>query len=307
MIKTTKAFIAILLFITTSIQLSAQEVKDYTGSLVWKVSGKDLTQPSYILGTHHLIEKNFLDSINGFSEAFANTQQIAGELDMSNISEIQAKIQAVAMMPQDTTYQMLLNEIDYAALETNLTGFFGAGLNQLGNLRPAMLSNLYVVVLYQKIFSEYNPQTHILIDEHIQNKGRAENKRIIGLETADDQIYALFYSTPLDVQAQSLTCATGLSLDYYKEQLTDMNNKYMAGDLVGLYDLAYNDPNPVCPIDEVYKAALLKNRNDNWLVQMPQIMKTTSTLFAVGALHLAGEEGLLYQLDKMGYKIEAVK
>ena len=307
MIKTTKAFIAILLFITTSIQLSAQEVKDYTGSLVWKVSGKDLTQPSYILGTHHLIEKNFLDSINGFSEAFANTQQIAGELDMSNISEIQAKIQAVAMMPQDTTYQMLLNEIDYAALETNLTGFFGAGLNQLGNLRPAMLSNIYIILLYQKIFSEYNPQTHLPIDVHIQNMAKDEKKKIIGLETAEDQIYALFFSRPLDVQAQSLTCATGLSLDYYKEKLTDMSNKYKAGDLVGLYDMSCNDPDPACPIDEEYNKALGKDRNDKWLVQMPQIMRTTPTFFVVGALHLGGEEGLLYQLDKMGYKIEAVK
>lgn len=307
MIKTTKALIAILLFIVTSIQLSAQEVKDYTGSLLWKVSGKDLAQPSYILGTHHLIDKSFLDSINGFTDAFDATQQIIGELDLSNTAGIQTKIQAVAMMPQDTTYQMLLNENDYASLDTNLTAFFGAGLNQLGNLRPAMLSNLYVLILYQKIFPEYNPQTHVLIDEHIQNKGRAENKKVIGLETADDQIYALFYSTPLDVQAQSLTCATGLNLDYYKEQLTDMNNKYIAGDLVGLYDLAYNDPNPICPVDEVYKAALLKNRNDNWLKEMPQIMKTTPTLFAVGALHLAGEEGLLYQLAKRGYKVEAVK
>lgn len=307
MIKTTKAFIAILLFIATSIQLTAQEVKDYTGSLLWKVSGKDLAQPSYILGTHHLIEKTFLDSINGFTEAFANVHQIAGELDMSNMTEIQTKIQTVAMLPQDTTYQMLLNEVEFTALDSNLTGFFGAGLSQLGNLRPAMLSNVYVALLYQRIFPEYNPQTHLPIDVHIQNKAKAEDKKIIGLETVEDQIYALFFSRPLDIQAQSLTCATGLSLDYYKEQLTDMNNKYMAGDLVGLYDLAYNNPNPACPVDEVYNAALLKNRNDKWLLQMPQIMKTTPTFFVVGALHLAGEEGLLYQLTEMGYKVEAVK
>ncbi|GAB6008029.1 TraB/GumN family protein [Dysgonomonas reticulitermitis] len=53
--------------------------------------------------------------------------------------------------------------------------------------------------------------------------------------------------------------------------------------------------------------AINKDRNDKWLLKLPQIMKEKSNLIAVGALHLAGEEGLLYQLAKMGYKIQAVE
>ncbi|GHT71951.1 hypothetical protein FACS189455_4730 [Bacteroidia bacterium] len=50
-----------------------------------------------------------------------------------------------------------------------------------------------------------------------------------------------------------------------------------------------------------------KARNDAWMKKLPGLMKDKSSFIAVGALHLVGEEGLLNQLEKAGYKVEAVK
>ncbi len=50
---------------------------------------------------------------------------------------------------------------------------------------------------------------------------------------------------------------------------------------------------------------LLGDRNRNWLPGIEAMLVTAEVeLILVGALHLAGEQGLLAQLRKRGYKLE---
>ena len=50
-----KSFIGAVIFICVAFSANAQ--------LLWKVSGNGLTQPSYIIGTHHLAPFSIMDSI----------------------------------------------------------------------------------------------------------------------------------------------------------------------------------------------------------------------------------------------------
>jgi len=54
-------------------------------------------------------------------------------------------------------------------------------------------------------------------------------------------------------------------------------------------------------------AKMLDNRNADWLTKMPGIMNEKPTLFAVGAGHLLGENGVLNLLRKAGYTVEPVQ
>ena len=65
--------------------------------------------------------------------------------------------------------------------------------------------------------------------------------------------------------------------------------------------------NNTCDSTPEEKETLIYARNDNWMKQMPEIMKQKSTLFAVGAGHLPGERGVLALLRKAGYTVEGVK
>ena len=60
-------------------------------------------------------------------------------------------------------------------------------------------------------------------------------------------------------------------------------------------------------VSEEYEYAINKERNDKWLAKLPGLMSERPLFVAVGALHLAGEEGLLRQLHAMGYKVTPVK
>jgi len=55
------------------------------------------------------------------------------------------------------------------------------------------------------------------------------------------------------------------------------------------------------------KDKLLKDRNLNWITQLPAIMQQQPTFIAVGAGHLVGDYGLIKQLRLKGYKVTAVK
>ena len=84
-----KSFIGAIIFICVALSANAQ--------LLWKVSGNGLSSPSYIMGTHHLAPLSIKDGITGLQKAMDETQQVYGELKMSEIQS-QATIQKMQKM-----------------------------------------------------------------------------------------------------------------------------------------------------------------------------------------------------------------
>lgn len=299
--------IALIFFSSTAI---AQNKKDYTGALLWKVSGKGLNKPSYILGTHHLAHVSFVDSIPGLKRVMEETEQTVGELLMSDQAAMQAKLQQASLMPNDQSYSAILSVEEYNQLDEGLKDLFNgqAGIEQFKQLKPGMISMVYSISLYAKIIPGFNPMSHEAIDAYVQRIATEKGKSVLGLETVEDQIHALFDSEPLDTQAKTLACALNIkNKDFMIKSTKELDKYYHAMQLTEMYDLALNNPNDPCKMSKTYENAINKDRNNKWLEKLPQIMKEKSSLIAVGALHLVGEEGLLFQLAKKGYKVEAVK
>jgi len=304
--RTELAITFIVVFFFTFLNASAQNVKDFTGSLLWKVSGNGLSKPSYILGTHHLMEINFIDSINGLKPAMENTRQTVGELVLDDQAAMQTKMQQSAQMPAGESYQDMLTAEEYSQLDKGLTSVIGVGLQHLGKLKPGMISMLYTITLYTKLYPKYNPMSHEAIDIYVQRIAKENNKPVLGLETIEDQIYALFDAEPQRDQAKALACVVANS-DDAKDQLDKLNEFYRKFDLMGMYDLSFNNKDEKCPLSQTQQNALVRDRNNKWVEKLPGIMKSNPSFVAVGALHLPGEHGILYQLAKLGYKVEPVR
>lgn len=56
--------------------------------LLWKISGRGIEKPSYILGTHHAVPFTYCDSIPGLMEAFEEVDYVIGEFDMVKMGEM---------------------------------------------------------------------------------------------------------------------------------------------------------------------------------------------------------------------------
>ncbi len=274
-------------------------------ALLWKISGNGLEKPSYLFGTHHLVPLSFLDSIPGVHEAFGNTEQTVGELDMSNMTEMQMKIMGSAMMPVDVTYESLLPAGDVALLDSTLTDLMGFGLEQFGRLKPAMLSNIISVTLYQRYYPSLAAGENL--DQYFQEEALKRSRPVAGLETTEDQIYVLLEMQTTERQAEMLRCMVKHP-EMLKEQMDRLQAAYHAQDLDALWSLYTEEtPDDPCPSTEEEKKALNSDRNTRWLEKLPTIMAERSSFIAVGCLHLPGEEGLISGLRDQGYTVEAVR
>ena len=298
----TKIIVLALALLSTINVVFSQTSTGKTGALLWKISGQDLDKPSYILGTFHLKPAEFLDSIPEARTALLSAEQVVGELSLSDMGSLQLQMQQTMMMPSDTTYQMLFSEEDYQFVSEQLSASIGIGLDQLRVLKPAGINMTHVVIMYQKLLPAVNPAN--TIDIAVQNIAMENDKPILGLETVDKQIYALFGAS-LKRQAELLLCNLK-NKEYEISTIKSVIEYYNRFDLGKLYEISMSDDNPCLSSQEEINR-LNKDRNDSWMKILPDLMKDKSSFIAVGALHLAGEEGLLNQLEKLGYKVEPVK
>jgi uncharacterized protein YbaP (TraB family) len=280
------AFIA--MFIIVSVQ----------AQLLWKVSGNGLTKPSYLFGTHHLIEKN---QIKGFDKILIMSGQadaVVGEMDMTDMASMQAKIMQVAVMPGKNIKDMI-SATDYTLVDTELKQILGAGLDQLGAFKPIMLETMFSELVYLR--SQNLTKQPEAIDVLFQKNAKDNHKQVVGLETIDQQAAIMFDSLSLNRQAEILVKSVKekqKGIDLIKR----LNEYYLAGDLKKLSELDTEDDD-MTPAE---KKPMYENRNNDWMKQIPALLTKQSCFIAVGCMHLVGETGLIEQLKKSGYTVEGI-
>ena len=268
--------------------------------LVWKISGNGIKKPSYILGTHHGCPFNYCDSIPGLMKAFDKVDNIIGEINMIEFSEMSPermqKMQAMMMMPADTSLLSLFSTEEAAKVNEWLGKKMGASLEMLSVMKPMTI----MVTVQNKEMMEVIPEiaTMTTIDKYMQTLGQRKGKTIGELETADYQM-ELLYGNSLEEQADALL----EMIDHgdSKGLLQQLTNAYKSQNLDTLWKV-FQEQMTGYEYD-----AIVKVRNLNWEKQMKELLPKQSTLFVVGAGHLPGESGMINLLRKAGYKVKPVK
>ena len=280
--------------------------------LLFKISGNGLSKPSYVLGTYHLAPSAFSDSIPGFRQAMAEVGQVCGELDTEEVKtpENTMKMLNAMMLPEDKTIQGMLDEDQMKSLNEFVKSLMGTDFSnpmvggQLGKMTPAALTTQFSLMMYMKMNPNFNTEDGI--DTYVQTLGKQQGKKILGLETIDDQIHALLTSQTLERQLQLLMCMVRHQ-DIQMQMASDLVNAYYAQDLKSIKDLTDQKYNDDCDSTPEEEETLIYGRNANWAKKMPGIMNEQPTFFAVGAAHLVGEKGLIDLLKNQGFSVEAVQ
>lgn len=281
--------------------------------LLYKVSGKGLKAPSYIVGTHHLTNASFAPQINGLKEAMEQTKQVYGELPMDVMTNPDTmKVMTDAMMlPEGQTLKDILTPEQFEKLSSFCRINLGAGLDnsmvfaQLGRMTPAALNNQFTVLLYMKRHQgTFNVQNGI--DAYFQQQALNAGKKVGGLETFGFQTSVLLNNTNMKRQVELLMCVIEND-ELYIDLAERLTNAYLAQDMDGMVAVSEEKLHNTCDSTPEEEKKLLYERNADWAKKMPAIMKDAPTLFAVGSLHIPGKKGIAELLRKAGYKVEAVK
>ncbi|MGY6559033.1 MAG: TraB/GumN family protein [Nitritalea sp.] len=259
-------------------------------TLLWKVSGNGLESPSYLFGTMHILCDQEIVEKPGFQEALAESQTLVMELNPTDPAVMQ-EMQQLAVNPGFKNIYTDLPEEDFKLLDTYLSSKFGAGLAQMGVLKPFILTSMLTMGFL-------DCEVPFSLETYLAGIASAKEMPVIDLETGAFQV-GIFYNIPVDFQIQEII--RSLKDDTGKKELYQMMEIYESGDLDRLY--AYMSQNEMM---QAFQAVILDNRNIAWIPTLEGLFKEGSSFVAVGAGHLPGELGVISLLKQKGYTVEAI-
>ena len=279
--------------------------------ILYRISGKGLESPSYIVGTYHLAPSSFADSIPGMKTAIEGTQQVCGELDMMDAfkPENAARLMKARMLPEGVTLSSLLTAEQLERLNALLLEVMGSNLKdeafaaQVENITPVALSTTLSLTAYMKEMPSFNPMD--LIDNYFQTLALQNDKSVKGFETVDFQMGVL-YDVPLEKQVDDLMCLVD-NFEEAQKMANRITTAYFTQNLQQIDEVLEEESEMNCGTTEEDEETLIYNRNRNWVDMMPEMMTEQPTLFVVGAAHLCSEKGVLKLLEGAGYTVEGVK
>lgn len=259
-------------------------------TLLWKITGKGLRQPSYIFGTMHILCADDAKLSDSLKKAIRDCDEIYFEIDMTDMTGMISAMKLMRMN-DDKKLSDLLNAADYEKVKK----YF----EKHPSLLPFSMLERFKPMLISSLIEENDLpcKTTNGMELVIMKQAKEDDKKIYGLETAAFQA-SLFDSIPYKDQALDLVKYIDSS-DEYKKMTDTLANAYKTQDMNKIEQLTIKeDPGTASFMD-----LLLYGRNRKWVGNMQKLLPDKSILFAVGAGHLPGDQGLISLLRKNGYNV----
>ena len=261
---------------------------------VWKVSHED--GYLYLAGTVHVISKTDLPFPSAFDVAYKDAQEVVLETDLAELfsPSTQLKLMQQLSYQDGRTLQEVISPTLYAEL-SELIQKRGMPAAMLLKMKPSgVMMTLLALELQRLGIGQSGPDTVYF------ERAVADSKAVSGLESVDDHIR--FVANMGEGNEELFLRQTLIDIEQTEVMMKDIVQKWKQGDSVGLERVVLDDMRAQYP--RVY-ASLIVERNQNWLPQIKAMLDDADTeMVLVGAAHLIGNDGLIYELKKAGYAVE---
>ncbi|MBU0486980.1 MAG: TraB/GumN family protein [Bacteroidetes bacterium] len=258
-------------------------------TILWEITGKGLTKPSYLFGTIHIQDKRVFDLGPTITEKLESCDAFSMELLMDKISK--EEITEVMLMKGKSLKDLYTPE-EYEELKILFKEKTGQPLMLFDQMKPFFVAS-------QVMQASMSQDMPMALDLHLLEIAKKAGKTTLGVEQLKDQMGAVDKIT-LEDQAKMLLEA----LKDTTEQsvgFEDLLVTYLSGDVDKMVELSSDTSLPA----EFNKYFLIK-RNYGMAKTIAKFMKTKPTFSAIGAAHLGGKEGVLELLRKKGFTVTPV-
>ncbi len=278
----------------------AQAPKKITSSanntLLWRITGKNIVQPSYLFGTMHLLCADDIVLSDSLTAAIKKADAVYLELDMDNLMEMMGAMTKMKMR-NDTTLSDLLTAEEYKKVK--------AWFTQHSKMLPFSMLETYKPLLAASLMMEQQTgkcDKIISMEQLIMEEAKNNSVDIKGMETMAYQM-SIFDSIPYQFQAQQLVkmIEDGDKANDGNE-MKKITDAYRSQELNKMEEMTVADKS-ISGFTEI----LLYKRNEAWAVKLNELLGGRSLVIAVGAGHLPGNRGLINLLRKNGYKVEPIR
>ena len=263
---------------------------------LWEVAS--LTNRIYLYGTIHAGRKEWFPLAAPIEDAFNDAAVLVVEADITDSVAMSRSAPAMLLAPPDT----LRNHVDASDYGrfVKLLPRYGLTEPQVAPLKPFMAVSMLVFGEWAR--NGYLPQYGI--DSYLIRKAKAELKPVLELEGVAAQMKLM--ETMGEDESRKLFAGTVTALEdgLTGEQINGMVQAWRTGDARALLEIArkYND---VVPGAREFEETFIWSRHEAMLKKLQGYLDDSRDrhFVAVGALHLAGERGLVELLRKRGYRV----
>jgi uncharacterized protein len=273
-----------LLLLTTSMLSQATDK-----GLFWKMQSPS-GQVSYLFGTIHTDDNRVTD----FSSSILD---VLKRVDLF-VMETQPNNGPVNYSMQDGSLKTMLTEDEMDQVRA-LTDFHVMHLEQALKMKPWLLA---------LVFSQSKPQTPYAQDNLLMRAAEDFGKPVNGLET-NQAHFGIIDSFTLDEQLVILRAALKLKQEEKERDFEKLINVYLTEDSDSLLhiDSEITSATLPKPLWKKMRVKLLDERNDLMAKRALDLANTQSVFIAVGAAHLAGENGFIQAFKDAGYQLTRMK
>jgi uncharacterized protein YbaP (TraB family) len=266
----------------------------FAGSPVWKVT-KDNSW-LYIGGTVHVLGESDYPLPAAFDKAYAQSKILVFETDIQAMQspEFQQKMMAIMPYSDGGSLKQTLSDSTYQLLDQHLASR-GIPIARMENIKPGMVSMTLTVLELQRLGLAGTG-----VDEHFNARAVRDQKALLALETVDEQL-AFIENLGLGQEDEFIrytlrdinelpTIMQAIKKSWRSGDVDKMNSELLAPFKLD-FPKVYNN--------------LIKKRNKAWIPKIVEMTQSAEVEFVlVGALHLVGKDGLLTELEALGYKVE---
>jgi uncharacterized protein YbaP (TraB family) len=275
-------YFVILLFHCCSLTAQTDSlIKPVENSLIWKIEGNGLPNPSYLMGTLHAIPIGNIDTSQKLKDLIFSCTRLFTEKSDSLIA-------AIAFLPGDDHVKNHLKKRHYKQLKKAIEFYSPDSVetDSIYKMKSQFYTNIILGYKAQVYFTSY--------EEYLILLANSKNIATDGLESFEEIAYIEKVYSPKDgfVYLSDFIENIDIHFEIYKRSLKE----YQTRNINNFYfnQLKFNAQRTTDMLDK---------RNLNWMPKIKLAIKKESCFFAVGSAHLAGNNGLVNLLRKEGYAV----
>jgi len=271
---------------------AAEAADSFDSGLLWRVERAGVT-PSYLFGTMHSDDPDVVKLSTPVQQAFDQAHSVTLEVVLDPRSLL--AMTSALLMTDGNTLKSLIGGRLY---ERTLDVMEARGIPEMlvVNMKPWAVA----VTLMTP------PGNNGVVLDHVLYQGAvAAGKKVHGLETVAEQM-GLFDGLSRKDQITLLEDTLD-NLDTVAQMLDELQAAYLDRDLKRLMELneaSMRDSDPL--LAETFNRKVIVERNYRMAERMQPRLREGQQFIAVGALHLAGKEGLLKLLSERGYRLSRI-
>jgi uncharacterized protein YbaP (TraB family) len=262
------------------------------GPALWEVAGERNTV--YLFGSVHLLRDGEFRLEGRVAQAYGDAEAVFLEVDMDDLSpmDMAGTTAALAVDPQGRGLFELMGPDAGTARERAEAA--GIDLALLAPMEP-WFAGLTVVTL---ALAKEGYTSGAGVEQLVLEQAAADGKEILGFETLEEQLSAL---DGLDIELQRDFLLKALedaarpneALAAFLQAWKDGDEQALAAELASEFEAS----------PALYESLMVR-RNQRWIGQVEDLLDDDRDyLVVVGALHLAGPDGLPAQLQKRGRSV----